>query len=120
MSSSIEQRSMKAAIDYEVLNGRAVTDVSALFVGYDVQSVSKTEIRLIEVKGKAKVGPVTITANEWRNAAYFGSFYFLYIVENLNSTEPVLKIVQDPAAVCKVEPARVQFFSSTQSVSALC
>jgi len=109
IDNSIESRSMSAVMEYEAQNGRSTTDVSALFVGYDIQSVSKTEIRLIEVKGKSKTGPVTLTANEWRNAKYFGAFYFLYIVESLNSDAPSLKIIQDPAAHCAVEVQRSQF-----------
>jgi len=53
--------------------------------------------RYIEVKARAKVGPVALTQNEWFKANRFGPDYYLYVVLNA-ATRPELYIIQDPAS----------------------
>ena len=63
----IEQVAMQTVIQHEMAQGRAVEDVSALKLGYDIESADPQtqHTRLIEVKGRM-VGAetVTITRNE--------------------------------------------------------
>ena len=56
--------------------------------------------RYIEVKGRAAVGSVALTRNEWIRAQRLGTDYWLYIVVNCQ-TEPQLYVLQDPAAVLR-------------------
>ncbi len=96
-SDEVEAAAMARAIDYERARGWEVEDVSAEARGYDLLSRSPGgEIRYIEVKGRAGVGVVELSANEWLKAEQLGEDYWLYIVTDaLNS--PALHMVQDPA-----------------------
>ena len=66
--------------------------------GWDVTSLCNGQVaRYIEVKGRAGVGGVALTPNEWIKAQRFGKDYWLYIVVNCK-TQPELHLIQDPAA----------------------
>jgi hypothetical protein len=52
--------------------------------------------RFIEVKGRAGVGEIALTANEYRTAQRLGEDYWLYVVFEC-ATCPSLKAIQDPA-----------------------
>ena len=93
----VEEAAMRLAIEYERSQGRTPKDVSQENLGYDIASSG----RFIEVKGKAGVGPVALTPNEWFTARHLGEDYFLYIVVNA-LTAPTLYIIQNPAA--KLDP----------------
>ena len=70
--------------------GRKLTQsVPSLFEGQPA--------RYIEVKGRAGVGVVALTPNEWIKAQRFGQEYWLYIVANCKS-QPELHMIQDPAS----------------------
>lgn len=56
----------------------------------------------IEVRGRAAVGSVALTRNEWIKAERFGDDYWLYIVVNCK-TEPQLYVLRNPAAVLRPE-----------------
>jgi len=50
---------------------------------WDVTSLQGGQVtRYIEVKGRAGVGGVALTPNEWIKAQRFGKDYWLYVVEN--------------------------------------
>ncbi len=53
--------------------------------------------RYIEVKGRATLGGVALTPNEWIKAQRFGKDYWLYVVVNCK-TKPELYLIQDPAS----------------------
>jgi hypothetical protein len=53
--------------------------------------------RYIEVKGRASLGGVALTPNEWIKAQRFGKDYWLYVVVNCK-TKPELYLIQDPAS----------------------
>jgi hypothetical protein len=53
-------------------------------------------VRYIEVKGRARVGGVELTDNEWRQARNHPERYWLYVVYNCDST-PTLRRIKDPA-----------------------
>jgi hypothetical protein len=68
-------------------------------------------VRFVEVKGRAGVGEVALTANEYKTAERLKADYWLYVVFNC-ATEPQPHVVQDPVRlgwepVVKVEHYRV-------------
>ena len=92
----VEEAAMKFAIDYEVGRGWAVEDVHAEGRGYDLLSRGPdSEVRYIEVKGRAAAGAVELSANEWLKAEQLGQDYWLYIVTGAVQS-PSLHRVQDP------------------------
>lgn len=92
----VERLAMNVAMAYERDAKRKPEDVSQDNLGFDIRSYSEdTIIRYIEVKGRAGVGAVWLTPNEWQIAQRFGQAYWLYIVINV-TTEPQLKRIQDP------------------------
>ena len=73
------------------------------------------QARFIEVKGRAGVGEVALTSNEYRTAQRLGDDFWLYVVFDCGAT-PSLNTIQNPATlgwepVVKVEhyhvPAKV-------------
>ena len=96
-SDAVDAAAMAHAMAYEQARGWEVEDVSAEARGYDLFSRSPDgEVRYIEVKGRAGVGAVELSANEWLKAEQLGQDYWLYIVtEALKS--PALYLVRDPA-----------------------
>ncbi|MFN3369793.1 MAG: DUF3883 domain-containing protein [Thermus sp.] len=87
---------MEVALAHERNAGRKPEDVSKENRGYDIRSCGPDgHIRYIEVKGRAGVGAVWLTPNEWQTAQRFGQDYWLDIVVNATS-EPQLKCIPDP------------------------
>jgi superfamily II DNA or RNA helicase len=96
-SDLVEDAAMAFAIAYEEGRNWRVEDVSAQSPGYDLLSRSPAgEVRYIEVKGRAGVGAVELSENEWLKAEQLGEAYWLYIVTDA-LTSPGLHVVQDPA-----------------------
>jgi superfamily II DNA or RNA helicase len=95
----IEMVGMRETMDYEREQGRVPEDVAAENLGFDVRSTDPIsgQKRYIEVKARAKIGPVALTQNEWFKASRFGSEFYLYVVLNA-ATQPELYIIQDPAS----------------------
>ncbi|NLU51179.1 MAG: DUF3883 domain-containing protein, partial [Syntrophomonadaceae bacterium] len=54
------------------------------------------EVRFIEVKGRAGVDSIALTANEYKTAARLKKDYWLYVVFNCGTT-PEIHPIQDPA-----------------------
>lgn len=99
----VEAVGMKVAMEYEKSKGWNPEDVSSENIGFDIRSVKYNGdgklvgIRYIEVKARAQEGGVRLSANEWKKAKRFSSDYWLYIVTNAGSGNPVLsKRIQDP------------------------
>jgi len=119
----VERRAVAIVIGYEEARGWVVEDVQKDNRGFDLISRrphpedAKTfvEVRFIEVKGRAGVGEVFLSANEYRAAERLRNDFWLYAVFNCaspNPKGPELNVVQDPArlgweAVVKVEQYRV-------------
>ena len=95
----VEEAAMRYVFDHEHAQGREPRDVSQENLGYDIESSG----RYIEVKGRARVGSVALTPNEWFTARHLGDDYYLYIVINA-LTNPSLYIVQNPAS--KLRPGQ--------------
>ncbi len=89
----VEEAAMRVAMDYERRMSREPLDVSRENLGYDLRSGD----RFIEVKGRARRGPVALTPNEWLAARRLGPRYWLYIVTEA-LTAPRLFLIQDPAS----------------------
>lgn len=92
----VEQAAMQVAIAFEQQQGRNPYDVSQQNLGYDIESSG----RCIEVKGRAGLGAVVLTANEWITAGRLGADYWLYVVTEALS-QPKLHLIQNPAAKLK-------------------
>ncbi len=101
-----EAIALKTALEYERQHGAVVKDVSNpnLKKGFDLQSTRPNgEVRYIEVKGRAGLANVELTANEWRQAANHGNRYWLYVVYHCD-TEPKLYPCRDPFANLIAKP----------------
>lgn len=100
----IERIAIQEAIRHEEARGWVVESVESENRGFDLISRRphpedpKTfiEVRFIEVKGRAAVGVVALSQNEYRTAERLKDDYWLYVVFNCAST-PQLHIVQNPA-----------------------
>jgi len=88
----------------EEVRGCRVESVESDTRGFDLISrrlaseVSRgsTETRFIEVKGRAAVGEIALTANEYKTAQRLGEDYWLYVVFNCASA-PEVTTIQNPA-----------------------
>jgi hypothetical protein len=100
----VEQAAVRVCREYEEARGWVVEDVQAQNRGFDLISRrphpedDKTflEVRFIEVKGRAGVGEIALTRNEYLTAERLKSEFWLYTVFNCGGT-PELHKVQDPA-----------------------
>jgi superfamily II DNA or RNA helicase len=100
----IEQIAVRIAWEHEVARGWVVEDVQAENRGFDLISrrphpedpKTFVEVRFIEVKGRASVGEVALTANEFHTAERLKLEYWLYAVFNCGSV-PEIYPVQNPA-----------------------
>ena len=103
----VEMIAMKMATAFEESEGAQVQDVHTPELarnaglqdnpGFDLLSKRPNgEKRCIEVKGKARIGDVDVSANEWPAACNLGSKYWFYVVFDCASAHPQLLRVQDP------------------------
>lgn len=95
---NIERIAVQEAIRYEKQRGWEVTSVEAENKGYDLLSQNPhnpSEIRYIEVKGRAHVGLIALSSNEYKTAFRLKDDYWLYVVYNC-ATVPELYAIQDP------------------------
>ncbi len=98
----VEAIAMQVVMSYERQQGREPKDASAENLGFDIRSAGSDGTRYIEVKGRAAVGSVALTRNEWIKARRFASDYWLYIVVNCR-TQPQLYVLNNPSAVLQPE-----------------
>jgi superfamily II DNA or RNA helicase/transcriptional regulator with XRE-family HTH domain len=103
----VEAAAMRVSIAYELARGADVLDVStpelarAALIGdhpgFDLLSNHHaTGQRGIEVKGRAGIGDIELTENEWAKACNLRDRYWLYVVFDCASAHPNLHRVQDP------------------------
>ncbi|HAA26683.1 MAG TPA: hypothetical protein DCE56_02140 [Cyanobacteria bacterium UBA8553] len=103
----IEAIAMRKAWGYEESCGAEVKDVSTPrlardagltdYPGFDLLSRYPDARQLsIEVKGRAGIGTVELTENEWVAACNLRDRYWLYVVFNCASSHPRLWRIQDP------------------------
>lgn len=100
----IERLAVRAVIAHEEARGWRVESVEKDNRGFDLISrrphpedpQTAVEVRFIEVKGRAGVGEVAVSSNEYKTAQRLKKDYWLYAVFNCGSTAEI-HIVQDPA-----------------------
>lgn len=104
---AIEAIAVQRAAAHELARGASPEDVSTPPLaraaglidnpGFDIRSRhSDGEERYIEVKGRARVGEVELSENEWAKAATHGDKYWLYVVFDCGTPQPRLYRVQNP------------------------
>ncbi|MFZ5916063.1 MAG: helicase-related protein [Chloroflexota bacterium] len=100
----IERLAVEVATRHEEERGCVVQSVELENRGFDLISrrphphdaASFTEVRFIEVKGRAGVGHVLLSRNEYHMAQRLGDEYWLYVVYDC-AAEPELHTIQNPA-----------------------
>ncbi|CEP69111.1 SNF2-related [Moorella glycerini] len=103
----IERIAVRMARGYEEERGFSVQDVSLpelaldagleAYPGFDLLSRHPAgEERAIEVKGRASIGDIELSENEWARACNLRHRYWLYVVYDCASAHPRLLRVQDP------------------------
>ncbi len=103
----VEAIAMKVATAHEEAPGAVVKDVSKPNLaraagltdnpGFDLLSQHAVHGQKgIEVKGRAEIGDVELTENEWAKAFNERDRYWLYVVFDCGSPHPRLLRVQDP------------------------
>ena len=100
----IEHAAVAAATAYEEARGWQVESVEDQNRGFDLISRKPhpedpqtcIEVRFIEVKGRATIGEIALTSNEYKTAVRLKQDYWLYAVFNCAST-PEVHAIQDPA-----------------------
>jgi len=101
---AIERIAVQAAIAFEEARGCKVESVESDTRGFDLISQRASsgasrepiETRFIEVKGRAAVGEIALSANEYKTAQRLGDDYWLYVVFNCAS-QPQVTLIQNPA-----------------------
>ncbi len=119
----IEKIAVRVAMEHERSLGWVVESVETESRGYDLLSRKPhpTEpgvfvaARFLEVKGRAGVGEVALSANEYRTAQRLGEDFWLYVVFNC-ATTPSLNTIQDPARLGWEPVVRVEQFYVTAKV----
>lgn len=105
----VEAIAMQIAMAHEEGHGATVKDVSTPdlarraglgdWPGFDLHSRRPDGTELsIEVKGRAAIGEIELTENEWPQACNQRDRYWLYVVFECASAHPRLLRVQDPFA----------------------
>jgi hypothetical protein len=113
----VEKKAVQAVIEYEEARGWKVESVEDQNRGFDLISRKphsedpKTfvEVRFIEVKGRAAVGEIAMTTNEYKTAERLKKDYWLYAVFNC-ATEPEIHPVQDPVRLGWKPLVKVEHF----------
>ncbi|MFO8009279.1 MAG: DUF3883 domain-containing protein [Dehalococcoidia bacterium] len=99
-----ERIAVEEAIRYEEARGWRVQSVEEENRGFDLISrkphpedpQTAIEVRFIEVKGRAGIGEVALSNNEFKTAQRLKKDYWLYTVFNCAST-PEIHTIQDPS-----------------------
>jgi len=99
----IERIAVQVVIAQEEARGWQIESVEKENRGFDLISrkphpedpKTAIEVRFIEVKGRASIGEVALTTNEYKTAERLKHDYWLYVVFNCAST-PKVHMIQDP------------------------
>ena len=123
-----DEVAMALAWAYEETAGAIVKDVhtpelalaAGLSVnpGFDLWSVRPNGRRSIEVKGRAGVGEVEVSANEWAKACNLRDDYWLYVVYDCATPKPRLVRVRDPFGALLAKAKGSVLISAKDVVSA--
>lgn len=113
----IERIAVQAAIAHEEARGWKVESVEKENRGFDLisrkphpeDSQTAIEVRFIEVKGRAGVGEVALTGNEYKTAGRLKKDYWLYVVFNCGSKLEI-HTVRDPVTLGWQPIVRVEHY----------
>lgn len=113
----VERIAVQHVIAHEEARGWKVESVEKDNRGFDLISrkphpedpKTAIEVRFIEVKGRAGVGEIALTSNEFKTAERLKKDYWLYVVFNCASTRD-LHIVHDPVTMQWKPIMRVEHF----------
>ena len=113
----IERIAVEVATRHEESRGWQVESVESENRGFDLISRRThpedprtfVEVRFIEVKGRAGVGEIALTANEYKTAGRLKGDYWLYAVFNCAGT-PELHTIQDPARLGWLPVVQVEHY----------
>lgn len=110
----VERIAVEAAMRYERDQGWEPEDVSAEDRGFDLLSRDPAggQVRFIEVKGRATVGPVLLTRNEYSTAERLRDDYWLYVVFDC-ATTPRLIPIQDPVRLGWQPVVRIEYYQAS-------
>lgn len=105
----VERLAMETVLEYETRAGRKPEDVSKENIGFDIKSVDEGgNIRYIEVKGRAAIGSIALTQNEWFKAQRLGDSYYLYVIwDAKNELNNRLMTIKNPALNLSVQEKEV-------------
>ncbi len=100
----IEKIAIQKAIEHEVSLGYEVQSVESENRGFDLISrkphpedpQTAIDVKFIEVKGRAFIGEVALSSNEYKTAQRLRKDFHLYVVYNC-AQQPELHIIKDPA-----------------------
>lgn len=100
----IEKIAIRKAIEQEEALGYEVQSVESENRGFDLiarkphpeDPLTAIDVKFIEVKGRAFIGEVALSSNEYKTAQRLKKDYFLYVVYNCAAT-PEVHIIKDPA-----------------------
>jgi superfamily II DNA or RNA helicase len=114
----IERLAVQAAITHEEAEGRVVESVEAQNRGFDLISrrphpedpATAIDVRFIEVKGRAGVGEIALTENEYRTSERLKKDYWLYAVFNCGS-KPQVHAIRDPSRLGWKSVVTVEHYS---------
>jgi superfamily II DNA or RNA helicase len=110
---TIERRAIEEAMRYERSRGWQVESVESENRGFDLISRSPDalgqKVRFIEVKGRASIGAVALTDNEYKTAERLKDDYWLYVVYNC-AVSPELHSIKDPTRMNWVPRVRVEHY----------
>ena len=102
----IEKIAVLAVIEYEEKRGWKLQSVENENRGFDLFSRkphsedpnTAVDVRFIEVKGRAHVGEVAFTANEYKTAQRLKKDFWLYVVFSC-AEKPEIHTIQDPVTI---------------------
>ncbi len=113
----IERIAIRAASAYEEARGWKVEDVQKENRGFDLISRKPhphdektfTDVRFIEVKGRATIGDVALSTNEYKTAERLKADYWLY--EGFDCAKiPAIHVLRDPAQLDWIKVVRVEHY----------
>ncbi len=113
----VERTAVDFVIQHEEARGWQVESVEKENRGFDLISrrphpedpKTAVEVRFIEVKGRAGIGQIALTANEYKTAQRLKADYWLYTVFHCGST-PELHAIQNPTTLGWVPVVQVEHY----------
>jgi superfamily II DNA or RNA helicase len=113
----IERIAVEAVMAYEEARGWTVVSVESENRGFDLISrcphsedpQTAIAVRFIEVKGRAGVGEIALTSNEYKTAQRLKNDYWLYVVFDC-AKQPEVRALQNPALLDWEPVVKVEHF----------